>query len=106
MSPTPRLAGLLAAVAVSALLLPAPVVVLAALALLGGALADLRAVRRAAEVERSAPPMLSRGVPGSLAAEPGPGAPERLRLRQPAPPELTIDPSEDEHRLKASIVGN
>jgi uncharacterized protein (DUF58 family) len=62
------------------------------------------AARRAPEVRRDVPEVLSRGVPGELrvwAPAPPGGA---LRVRQPAPPGLAVDPPEGEGGLEAAVV--
>ncbi|MGH8975880.1 MAG: DUF58 domain-containing protein, partial [Acidimicrobiia bacterium] len=102
MSPAPRLAWLLAAVSLSALVLPAGVVVLLGLALVAVAVTDLVAVRAAPRVARSAPRVLARGVRSPLTVEveaPGPA-----RVRQPVPPDLALVPSEADGRLEATLL--
>ena len=105
MSPTPRLAGLLAGLALLALVLPLPVVALATLALLAAAAVDLRAASRAPRVERRAPAVLSRGVAAPLSATPAGAVPGRLRLRQPTPPDLRVEPAEAAGPLEARLLG-
>ena len=102
MAPSPRLAWLLAAVSLTALVLPAGVVVLLVLALLAAAVTDLVAVRGQPRVARSAPHVLARGVRSPLVVEvvaPGPA-----RVRQPVPPDLALAPSEADGRLEAELV--
>jgi len=50
------------------------------------------------------PPMLSRSVPASLVVEIIGGDDPRVRVRQPAVPDLCIDPSEADGRLDAAVV--
>lgn len=104
MSPTARLAGCVAGVGASALVLPAGLVALLALVLLAALLADVRAVRRHAAVRRKVPTVLSRGVasPLELAAEAPAGA--SVRLRQAAPAALAVRPPEDVGHLTAEIL--
>ena len=66
MSPTPRVAWALAALAVAALLVPVPAVVLGALVLAAATVVDALAVRRPPEVARRVPTVLARGVPAPL----------------------------------------
>lgn len=102
MSPAPRLAWLLAAVSLSALVLPPAVAVLIGLALVAAAVTDLVAVRGAPRVARTAPHVLARGVRSPLVVEveaPGPA-----RVRQPVPPDLALVPSEADGRLDASLL--
>lgn len=85
MSPTRRAALAFVVLAVLALFLPLGLVLLAGLALGAAVVVDAWSVRRAVEVERDAPAILSRGVPSPLrvAAEAG-------LLRQPATPDLAV----------------
>jgi uncharacterized protein (DUF58 family) len=92
MSPAPRAAGVLAVLALSALLIPIGVVALLALALVAATVVDARAARRRPQVTRHAPEVLSRGVPAPLTitATPAPGG--TVRARQPVPADLRIEP--------------
>ncbi len=104
MSPTPRAAVVLGVIAVAALLVPLGLVLLAAVALAAAVAVDVVAARRAPEVRRDVPEVLSRGVPGELrvrAPAPPGGA---LRVRQPAPPGLAVEPPEGEGGLEAAVV--
>jgi len=103
-SPTPRAAVLVGAVALSALVLPLSLAVLATLAVLAATAVDIVVVRRAPAVRRTAPATLSRGVAAPLRLElesPPPGA---ARLRQPVPPDLRLEPSEADGRLDGLLV--
>ena len=104
MSPAPRAAWALAALAALALLLPLPLVVLAALALAGATLADALAVRRAPPVRRDVPAVMARGVPAALVARATAGGGARVRLRQPATPDLAVEPSEGDGALDAVVL--
>jgi uncharacterized protein (DUF58 family) len=103
-SPAPRAAVLLGLIAAAALVLPLGMEALLAVALAAAVAVDAGAARRAPEVRRQVPEVLSRGVPGELrlraTAPPGGG----LRLRQPAPPELAVAPREGEGALDAGVV--
>jgi uncharacterized protein (DUF58 family) len=106
MSPTPRAAMVLGAIAVSALVLPLEVVALAALALLAVTLVDAWSVRATPRVERELPRVLSRGVASHVAitaAQPRAG---RLRLRQPLPAALVLQPPEAERQIDAQLVAS
>jgi len=103
-SPTPRVAWALAALAVAALLVPVPAVVLGALVLAAATVVDALAVRRPPEVARRVPTVLARGVPAPLtvtAARPGA---RRLLVRQPATPDVRVEPSEADGQLDAMLV--
>ncbi|MEJ7892105.1 MAG: DUF58 domain-containing protein [Solirubrobacteraceae bacterium] len=85
MSPAPRLAALVAAVALATLLVGPVVGALAAVALMAAAVADAVAVRRSPWVRRSAPQIVARGVPAGFGIEREDG-----RVRQPVPPDVVI----------------
>jgi uncharacterized protein (DUF58 family) len=102
----PRAAYLLGAVALSALVLPASFVVPALLAVAGATVVDALYARRTPPVERSAPPVLSRGIPAPFSLALAGATPGTTRLRQPMPPDLTVEPSEDEDRIEGSIVAH
>jgi uncharacterized protein (DUF58 family) len=104
MSPTPRAALLVAALAPAALFLPSWLVALGAVAVLGAAAADALVVRRRIDVARRVPPILARGVAAPLVLVPGPAA-GRVRLRQPAPPDLRIAVQEADGPLETTLVG-
>jgi uncharacterized protein (DUF58 family) len=97
-SPTRRAAIAFAVVAATALLLPAPLVVLAGLALMAAVAVDGWSVRRPVPVERTMPSILSRGVPAPMQVT-GAGA-----LRQPTPPDLRVEPSEGADVLDAALI--
>jgi uncharacterized protein (DUF58 family) len=103
-SPRPRAAYVFAAVALTALFVPLSFVIPALLAAAGVTVIDALVARRTPALERSAPALLSRGVPApySLAiASPTPG---HTRLRQPTPPDLIVEPAEAEDAMEGSIV--
>lgn len=85
MSPAPRLAALVAAVALATLLVGPVVGALAAVALLAASLTDSLAVRRPPWVRRQAPGIVARGVPSVFGIEQEDG-----RARQPLPPDVSI----------------
>ncbi len=103
MSPTPRLAVLLAGVALGFLFLPTALPALVTLALLAGAAGDALAVRRAPRVERTVPGILARGVPAEVVVEVDAGG-AATRVRQPVPPDLDLDPREADGPLTATLV--
>ena len=105
MSPTPRAALLVAALAVVALTLPLVVTAGAALALAAAVLVDALYARQTPQVTREAPEVLARGVPGPFRialTEPRAGS---IRIRQPLPPDLKLEPSaEAVGELRARLV--
>ena len=102
MSPAPRAALILAAIALLTAVTSPVVGALAALILAGAVAADALAVRRRPEVRRQVRRHLARGVPTPLRIEAhGPG---RIRLRQPAPAALDVAPREGDGRLEAVLT--
>ncbi len=104
MTPTPRAALVLGALALSALLLPAAPV-LAAVGLLALAtIADGVAAGRRPRLRRTMSSILSRAVPSGLVIETGERERARIRLRQPGVPDVRIVPPEADGRLEATVV--
>ena len=103
MTPTPRVAVALAALSISFLVVPVELPLFAGLALLAATAVDGWWARRVPAVQRTAATTLARGVPSPFslrAAEPG-----AVRLRQPLPPDLTLEPaSEAEGELDGELV--
>ena len=99
MSPSPRLALLLGAVALATILVGPAIGAIAALALLAAAVVDALAVRRPPATRRELPGVLARGrpVPFTVDAEDG-------RVRQPLPPDLAATAQEADARLEAELV--
>jgi uncharacterized protein (DUF58 family) len=103
LSPTPRLALLVAAAALGFLFLPSALPALIILALLAAAAGDALAVRRPPELERTLPGILARGVPTDLVVDVEAGG-ATARVRQPVPPDLDLNPREADGRLAATLV--
>jgi uncharacterized protein (DUF58 family) len=104
-SPTGRAAGLLGAAALSALALPLELALLAGVAVVSATVVDALLSRRTPETERSAPSILYRGVRSPLSLAPAdPGAARGLRLRQPVPPDVRLEPSEADGRLDGVLT--
>jgi uncharacterized protein (DUF58 family) len=104
-TPTPRVAVVLAALALSALVAPWPAVALAVLGLGVATATDLRFVRRPPDVNRLLPTVVARGTPAAVQVSveaPSAGA---IRIRQPVPPDLALAPGEAEGRLESTLVG-
>lgn len=104
MSPRPRAAYVLGAVALSALVVPISVVAPALVAVAGVTIIDALFARNTPPVERSVPELLSRGIAAPFRLELAGPAPGRTRLRQPAPADLSIQPAEEEDRVEGTIV--
>jgi len=103
-SPSPRAALLLGAIAVATAFVGVAFGVLAALALVAATLADALAVRRPPRIERTVAPVLARGVASPLTVETTPDGPGRVRVRQPVPPDLGLEPREGEELLRAKLM--
>jgi uncharacterized protein (DUF58 family) len=104
MSPAPRAALLLAGIAILTAVTSPAVGAIAAVVLAGAIVADALAVRRAPEVRREVPRHLARGVSARLRIDTEREGLGRVRLRQPAPAALALDPPEADDRLEATIV--
>ena len=104
MTPTPRVALLLGAVALSALVVPPLLAVVAAMAVLGAAVADAALVRRTPGLSRKAPEIMSRGVPEALSVDASSRWAGRVRVRQASPPDLMLAPAESEAPLRSEVV--
>lgn len=99
MSPTPRAAAVLAAVGLLTALTAPAVGIAAALALAGVVAADALALRHRPAVRRSAPEHMARGVAKPLRVEAG----RRVRVRQPVPAALELEPREADSRLEGAL---
>jgi uncharacterized protein (DUF58 family) len=104
MSPGPRLAALLAAVALATIAVGPALGALAVVALITASLVDAVAVRKEPRTTRALPGNLARGrsSPFSVRSEPGPAA--TTLIRQPLPPDLEATPQESEGELTGTLV--
>jgi uncharacterized protein (DUF58 family) len=100
----PRAAAVLAGIALLTALTSPAVGAIAALVLAGAVVADALAVRQAPEVRREVPHHLARGVAAPLRVRAETRGLGRLRLRQPAPAALVVEPSETDGDLDATLV--
>src|SRR5688572_12784203 len=91
---TGRVAVLLAICAVLCLFVPIPLAVILALAVVAAAAVDAAWVRERPQSNRSfvANPSRGRPTPFELDVDARPGA--HVRVRQPTPPDVEVDPSE------------
>jgi uncharacterized protein (DUF58 family) len=104
MSPRPRVAYLVAAVALGALVVPISVALVGVAVVAAVTIVDALSARHRPTVTRTAPRILSRGVPAPLRLELLSAVPGRVRVRQPLPPDVRVTPSEAAGRLEATIV--
>jgi len=103
-SPTQRTAVAVAALALSALVLPWTVLALAAAALVGALAADVFAVRGRPAVRRLLPRSAARGVPAAVSLTQVVPVSGSVRLRQPVPPDVELEPSEADTQLEGVLV--
>src|SRR5262245_32461565 len=104
MSVAPRAAAILAGIALLTALTSPAVGAIAAVVLVGVVLADALSVRRAPEVSRVVPRHLARGGAAPLRVRAERGGLGRVRLRQPAPAALVVEPQEADGDLEATIT--
>ncbi|MBA2272573.1 MAG: DUF58 domain-containing protein [Actinobacteria bacterium] len=104
MAPTTRTAGLLAAAALGALVVPPALAALIALGLLAAAAADAWTVRLPPALDLNRHAALSRGVGATFTCTQRIPALGRSRLRQPLPPGITLTPSEGYDQIVGTIV--
>lgn len=92
------------ALALSALVVPGALVVAVVAVLALATIADGVVAGRRPNLRRSMSPILSRAVPSRLVVETGVRERARIRLRQPAVPDLRIEPPEATGVLEATVV--
>lgn len=92
MSPSPRAAALLAAIAVSTLVLPPPLAIVAATALAVATYIDARSVRHPPDVGRTVPQILSRGVASAFRVDVAAADARSTVVVQAATPDLLVAP--------------
>jgi uncharacterized protein (DUF58 family) len=97
-----RTVGLQSLIALSALIIPGPVVAALFVAVLTAAVADSLLVRGPIALTTDLPPILSRGVPTEIVVEPA--APRSLTIYQPATADLRLDHQQQEGRLRATVL--
>jgi uncharacterized protein (DUF58 family) len=106
LSPAPRTAALVAVLAILGLAVELPVTVVLLAALAGGVIADLLAVREAPMIRREAPRSAARGLPTSLSLRQLAALRGAVRLRQPVPPDVRLEPSESDEALEGTLVAH
>jgi uncharacterized protein (DUF58 family) len=103
-SPTPRAAALVAALAALALVVPVPLVLLGVLVVAAATVADALSVRRNPGASGRLPAVLARGVPSALQVDLSQPARGPVRVRQPVPPDFAVEPPEADDRLEAMVT--
>ena len=105
MSPTPRAAAALGAIALLTIAFGAVVAALLLAALAGAVIADARAARRPPRARRHAPAIVARGVAAALSVEPAADDARALRIRQARPAaDIDVVPQESDGPLHARLV--
>ena len=104
MSPSPRVAAALVVIALLTTLVGPTVGLLLALALAAATLVDALAVRAAPRIERTVPPILARGVTTPLRVDAAPAGAGSIRVRQPIPPDLSLEPREADGGLDGRLT--
>jgi uncharacterized protein (DUF58 family) len=95
---------MLAAIALAAFVVPLPLAVLAAVALVAAAAVDARAARHEPGVQRSLPAVLARGVQVPLRVTTAAAPTVRVRLRQAVPPGMALVPPEADGTLDGRLL--
>ncbi|HEY5011413.1 MAG TPA: DUF58 domain-containing protein, partial [Acidimicrobiia bacterium] len=104
MSPTARAAYALGVVALLALALPSEIALALGAVVVIATVADALLARKTPRLSRSVPPVLVRGVAAPLVVSAVGALQARVRVRQPAVPDITIDPPEANGRLEATVT--
>ena len=104
MSPTPRAAALLAAVAALALVVPLPIALFGVVVIVAATVVDAWSVKGDPGARRQFITVLARGVPAPLEVVPTARTAGRSRVRQPVPPDFAVEPAEADGRLVAVVT--
>ncbi|MGH2788093.1 MAG: DUF58 domain-containing protein [Actinomycetota bacterium] len=104
MSPTGRSALTLGALSLCALFVPIPLILVGGAVLAAVVAVDAWAVRARPAISATVPHMLSRGVPETLTLRPTSVGDRGVRFRQPAPPDIRIEPPEGDGELTAQVT--
>ncbi len=104
MTPTSRAALLVALVAATGALFPVWIPLTCLVVLVGATLGDVLVARRLGPVSRRLPATVARGTPTPIVVELDAPPPGRQRVRQPAPPDITLVPEEAEGELRAALT--
>ncbi len=104
MTATTRCAAIVAAVALSAIVLPAALAIAAMLVALGATLVDGFSVRRSPRIRRVLDTSLSRGVETALEVEALTSDSRRVLLRQPATAGVAVDAEVGPRQLRGSVL--
>jgi uncharacterized protein (DUF58 family) len=103
-SPTPRAALVAGICALAALVVPWQLAILAIVAVAAASAADAWAARSAPEVEREVAGMVARGYQTPLRVRVDGAIAARTRVRQPLPPDVSLDVSESDGAIDGVLV--
>jgi uncharacterized protein (DUF58 family) len=106
MTPTPRAAYVLLAVALIALAVPAAVSIGLVVVVVIATIIDVVVARRRLRVRRTVPRTLSRGVAARLRVETDAAVTSRIEIRQAQPADVEIEPSVGRGELDASVIAH
>jgi uncharacterized protein (DUF58 family) len=106
MSPTPRAALALAAIALLTLVLGLVVAIVLAAALAGAVLVDARIARRPLHARRCVARIVARGVPASVKIELPDAEQRRIHIRQARPRDIEVEPQEGTGKLHTQLVAS
>jgi uncharacterized protein (DUF58 family) len=106
MTPTPRAAYALLAVALIALVVPAVVSFGLVALIVVGTIADVAIAHHRLRVRRTIPRTLSRGVAAPLLVETDAAAPRRIEIRQAQPADVEVEPSVGRGTLDAHVIAH
>ncbi len=106
MTPTPRAAYVLLAIALLALAVPAAVSLTLVGVVVIATIVDLAIAHHRLRVRRTVPRTLARGVAARLLVETDADAPSRIEIRQAQPADVEINPSVGQGTLDAQVVAH
>lgn len=104
MSPSRRAVALAVGLALTLLVVPWALVVLAATVLVVATVGDALAARAPIRVERRGPGRLARGVPATLTITVDGAGARRVEVRQPRVPDVDVEPATGVGGLEATVV--
>lgn len=106
MTPTPRVAYALLAVALLALAVPAAVSLALVAVVVVATIADVLIARRRLQIRRTVPRTLSRGAAAQLHVETDAEHPERVEIRQARASDIDVEPPVGSGTLDARVVAH
>jgi uncharacterized protein (DUF58 family) len=105
-SPTVRAAYAIGIIALLALAIPVGIALSLGAAVALATVADTLVARRTPRLSRSVPPVLVRGLAAPLVVSTVGAVQPSVRVRQPSVPDISVDPSEGNGRLEATVTAH